>query len=214
MVGPAAKRAGVAHLKAVMGLSERRACLIIGADRKMVRYRSCRPPDTELRGRLRELANERRVKTIKEQVVRVVESEFPHTTLAVITAPRALDSETILERIMLTAAKRRLPVHHVTVQDIEDRTSIGLDIEVDGRMSLSGAHNLASKFEAAGTNWERKSRLRRISSPERSHIWQVRRPHPLSFPKSQAKSNSLPLKSARSWISTTFVFEKPLRGSS
>jgi transposase InsO family protein len=60
MVGPAAKRAGVAHLKAVMGLSERRACLIVGADRKMVCYRSCRPPDTELRGRLRELANERR----------------------------------------------------------------------------------------------------------------------------------------------------------
>jgi len=60
MVGPAAKRAGVAHLKAVMGLSERRACLIVGADRKMVRHRSCRPPDTELRGRLRELANERR----------------------------------------------------------------------------------------------------------------------------------------------------------
>ena len=89
------------------------------------------------------------VKAIKEQIVRVAQSEFPHTTLAVITAPRALDNETILERIMLTAAKRRLPVHHVTVQDIGDRMSIGLDIEVDGRMSLSGAHNLASKFEAA-----------------------------------------------------------------
>jgi transposase InsO family protein len=60
MVGPVAKRAGVAHLKAVMGLSERRACLIVGADRKTVRYRSRRPPDTELRGRLREVANERR----------------------------------------------------------------------------------------------------------------------------------------------------------
>jgi transposase InsO family protein len=60
MVGPVAKRAGVAQLKAVMGLSERRACLIVGADRTMVRYRSRRPPDTELRGRLRELANERR----------------------------------------------------------------------------------------------------------------------------------------------------------
>ncbi len=60
MVGPVAKRAGVAHLTAVMGLSERRACLIVGADRKMVRYRSRRPPDAELRGRLRELANERR----------------------------------------------------------------------------------------------------------------------------------------------------------
>jgi putative transposase len=43
-----------------MGLSERRACGIVGADRKTVRYRSCRPPDTELRGRLRELANARR----------------------------------------------------------------------------------------------------------------------------------------------------------
>jgi putative transposase len=60
MVGPAAKRAAVAHLQTLMGLSERRACSIVGADRTMVRYRSCRPPDAELRARLRELANERR----------------------------------------------------------------------------------------------------------------------------------------------------------
>ena len=60
MVGPAVQRDAVAHLQAVMGLSERRACNIVGADRKMVRYRSCRPPDTELRTRLRDLANERR----------------------------------------------------------------------------------------------------------------------------------------------------------
>ncbi|WP_100962111.1 IS3 family transposase [Bosea sp. FBZP-16] len=60
MVGPAVQRDAVAHLQAVMGLWERRACTIVGADRKMVRYRSCRPPDTELRTRLRDLANERR----------------------------------------------------------------------------------------------------------------------------------------------------------
>ena len=60
MVGPAVKREGVAHLRAVMGLSERRACSIVSADRKMVRYRSCRPPDTELRTQLRDLANERK----------------------------------------------------------------------------------------------------------------------------------------------------------
>jgi hypothetical protein len=57
MVGPAAKRAAVAHLEAKLGLSERRACSIAGADRKMIRYRSRRPPDTELRARLRELAD-------------------------------------------------------------------------------------------------------------------------------------------------------------
>jgi putative transposase len=60
MVGPAARREAVAHLQAAMGLSERRACSIVGADRKMVRYRSRRPPEVALRGRLRELANERR----------------------------------------------------------------------------------------------------------------------------------------------------------
>lgn len=60
MVGPAEKRKAVAHLQAIMGLSERRACSIVGADRKMVRYRSCRLSEAELRGRLRQLANERR----------------------------------------------------------------------------------------------------------------------------------------------------------
>src|SRR5271155_4419812 len=60
MVGPVAKREGVARLRAVMGLSERRARLIVGADRKMIRYPSYRPPEADLRARLHELANERR----------------------------------------------------------------------------------------------------------------------------------------------------------
>ena len=54
------QREAVAHLQAELGLSERRACSIVSADRKMIRYRSCRPPDTELRVQLRELANARR----------------------------------------------------------------------------------------------------------------------------------------------------------
>ena len=60
MVGPAAKRDAVAHLRGVLEMSERRACSLVAADRKMIRYRSRRPPDTELRVRLRELANQRR----------------------------------------------------------------------------------------------------------------------------------------------------------
>jgi putative transposase len=39
MVGPAVQREGVAHLQAAMGLSERQACSIVGADRQMIRYR-------------------------------------------------------------------------------------------------------------------------------------------------------------------------------
>jgi transposase InsO family protein len=41
-------------------MSERRACSIVTADCTMIRYRSQRPSDTELRTRLRELANQRR----------------------------------------------------------------------------------------------------------------------------------------------------------
>lgn len=58
MAGPALKGAAVAHLQTMMDLSERRACSIVGTDRKMVCYQSCRPPETSLRSRLRELANE------------------------------------------------------------------------------------------------------------------------------------------------------------
>ena len=60
MVGPVVQREAVAHLQARLGLSERRACQIIGADRKMIRYKSRRAPDIALRKRLRDLANERR----------------------------------------------------------------------------------------------------------------------------------------------------------
>ena len=41
-------------------MSERRACTLVAADRKMIRYRSRRPLDIELRSRLRDLANQRR----------------------------------------------------------------------------------------------------------------------------------------------------------
>ena len=60
MVGPAAKREAVAHLRSALQMSERRACILVAADRKMIRYRSRRPPDVELRTRLRDLANQRR----------------------------------------------------------------------------------------------------------------------------------------------------------
>jgi transposase InsO family protein len=60
MVRPAAKREAVVQLREVFQMSERRACLVIAADRTVVRYQSVRPPDTQLRTRLRELANERR----------------------------------------------------------------------------------------------------------------------------------------------------------
>jgi putative transposase len=59
MVGPAAKREAVAHLRTKFAMSERQACSAIGADRSSVRYHSRRPDDADLRARLRKLAHER-----------------------------------------------------------------------------------------------------------------------------------------------------------
>ncbi|WP_288806090.1 IS3 family transposase [uncultured Novosphingobium sp.] len=60
LVTPAARREAVAHLMELHRMSERRACRVLDADRKSVRYRSRRSDDGALRERLRELANQRR----------------------------------------------------------------------------------------------------------------------------------------------------------
>jgi putative transposase len=60
MVTPAAKREAAAHLHQVHGVSQRRACQAIGADRSSIRYRRRRPDDGVIRSRLREVAAVRR----------------------------------------------------------------------------------------------------------------------------------------------------------
>ena len=57
MVTPAAKREAVAHLQALLDVSERRACRVIAADRTVIRYSSRRGDDGALREKLRELAH-------------------------------------------------------------------------------------------------------------------------------------------------------------
>jgi cation diffusion facilitator family transporter len=90
-----------------------------------------------------------RVILIKERLADAVRNAIPDVNVTVTANPVALDEETVLERVLLIAAKRRVPVHHVTVQDLGNRRSVSLDIEVDGRMSLSAAHIVASRFETA-----------------------------------------------------------------
>lgn len=60
MVTPAAHREAAAHLQLAYGMSERRACRLLGVDRTGVRYQATRPDDGTLRDRLKALAQERR----------------------------------------------------------------------------------------------------------------------------------------------------------
>jgi putative transposase len=60
VVTPEAKRAVVRFWREGLGLSERRACRLIGLDRSTQRYQRRADRNTELRQRLRELAEQRR----------------------------------------------------------------------------------------------------------------------------------------------------------
>ncbi|HRJ71311.1 MAG TPA: cation diffusion facilitator family transporter [Terrimicrobiaceae bacterium] len=90
-----------------------------------------------------------RVQAIKEQASAAIRAAVPEAEPTVTAEPRAMDDESILERVILIAAKRRTPVHHVTVQTVGGQLSVSLDVEVDGRMSLAAAHQIASKLETA-----------------------------------------------------------------
>jgi cation diffusion facilitator family transporter len=90
-----------------------------------------------------------RVGAIKERVERAVRGEFPKAEVTVNTEPQALDDETLLERVMVIARSRALAVHHVTVHAIGSRLSVSLDLEVDGSLALTRAHEIADGLEQA-----------------------------------------------------------------
>jgi cation diffusion facilitator family transporter len=85
---------------------------------------------------------------IEANVASAIAVRYPEVALNVAAQPIALDNETILERVLLIAAKRRVPIHHMTMQDVDGRTSISFDAELDGQMKHGGAHEVISALEA------------------------------------------------------------------
>ena len=90
-----------------------------------------------------------RVAALRERLTQAICSELPRAEVTVTIEPRALNDETVLERVMVIARNRGLAVHHVTVHAIGGRLSVSLDLEVDGKYALSAAHRIASELEAA-----------------------------------------------------------------
>ena len=90
-----------------------------------------------------------RVAVLKERIVSAMRKDSPTAEVTVTTEPRALDDESVLERVMVIARNRALAVHHVTVHAIEGRLAVALDLEVDGTLPLGAAHEIASGLEEA-----------------------------------------------------------------
>ncbi len=90
-----------------------------------------------------------KVAAVRDEVARAIARDAPEIVPTITANPIALDDESVLERILLISARRRLAVHHVTVQEIDGARAVSLDLELDGAMSHGRAHEIASGLEAA-----------------------------------------------------------------
>ena len=72
---------------------------------------------------------------------------------------------------MVIARNQALAVHHVTVHDIRGQLSVSLDLEVDHKMALGSAHDIADRLEAAlreelGPEVEVETHIEPLQPPE------------------------------------------------
>ncbi len=85
------------------------------------------------------------------QIERAVQAKIaeisPETQASIITSPRALDEETVTERVAMIAARRGLAAHHVIIQRLDGHDCIAFDLEIDGAMTLGAAHEVATALE-------------------------------------------------------------------
>jgi cation diffusion facilitator family transporter len=87
------------------------------------------------------------VEEIKQKAQAAVAGALGEADLTFTAVPVALNNESVRERIMVIARNSGLAVHHVTVHNLGGKLIVGIDLEVDGEMSLTAAHDIAQSLE-------------------------------------------------------------------
>jgi cation diffusion facilitator family transporter len=90
-----------------------------------------------------------RVAEIQRRFVEAVRSAYPNSDVSVTVHPVALDDETVFDKVNLIAARAGRPIHHLTVQHVGDKLSVSFDLELDGSMDFTTAHDAATALENA-----------------------------------------------------------------
>jgi cation diffusion facilitator family transporter len=88
-----------------------------------------------------------RVDGIKRKAQDAVSNVLDDADLTFTAVPVARDNESIRERIMVIARNSGLAIHHVTVHDLGGKLTVSIDLEVDGDMALTAAHDIAQELE-------------------------------------------------------------------
>jgi cation diffusion facilitator family transporter len=88
-----------------------------------------------------------RVDEIKRKAQDAVAKALGDADLTFTAIPVARDNESIRERIMVIARNSGVAIHHVTVHDLGGKLTVSIDLEVDGEMALTAAHDIAQDLE-------------------------------------------------------------------
>jgi cation diffusion facilitator family transporter len=88
-----------------------------------------------------------RVEEIKRRAQEAVTRALGDADLTFTAVPVARDNESVREHIMVIARNSGLAVHHVTVHDLGGKLTVSIDLEVDGDMPLTAAHDIAQELE-------------------------------------------------------------------
>jgi cation diffusion facilitator family transporter len=88
-----------------------------------------------------------RVEQIKRTAQEAVSKALGDADLTFTAVPVARDNESVRERIMVIARNSGLAIHHVTVHDLGGKLTVSIDLEVDGEMALTAAHDIAHELE-------------------------------------------------------------------
>ncbi|GAA0538907.1 cation diffusion facilitator family transporter [Rhizomicrobium palustre] len=88
-----------------------------------------------------------KVSELREEIEAAVRAVLSNAETTLTTLPLALNNETIYQRAVIIAANHGAHVHHVSAHHVEGKLSVSFDLEVNGRLKLSEAHQIATALE-------------------------------------------------------------------
>ncbi len=87
------------------------------------------------------------IAAMKKDIADRISASIGNADVTITTEPVELDTETVVEKVMLLARHDSLAIHHVLVQNLDGKLSVSYDLEMDGKLSLAKAHETATHLE-------------------------------------------------------------------
>lgn len=85
--------------------------------------------------------------SITSKITAQIRKKFPNTDITVHVKPIPLNSETVVERIKISAAKHNLEVYNIVVYDQNHQKYLSYGLEVNEDLTIKEAHTLATNLE-------------------------------------------------------------------